>query len=161
MPILTAIELDRPVKDMAHWGKKGMRWGIRNGVKTGSTTSDPGGASAKKPTKSKTDKDESSTPSKSGGSSSTPVAIKPVAKKAALMSDTELRAAINRIQMERQYTDLVTPKTVAKGKSAVRQILEESAKTQAKAYATKYLGVGIEMAIKSATKGAVAPKHRK
>lgn len=54
-------------------------------------------------------------------------------RKASTMSDTELRAAINRIEMERKYASLT-----AKQKSAGRKFVEDVLANAAKQTATKY-----------------------
>lgn len=59
------------------------------------------------------------------------------------MSDSELRARNNRLQMERQYADL-TKKRSSAAKKFVAGILVASATTVATAYATKYMKKGAE-----------------
>lgn len=54
-------------------------------------------------------------------------------RKASTMSDAELRAAINRIEMERKYASLT-----AKQKSAGRKFAEDVLANAAKQTATKY-----------------------
>ena len=74
------------------------------------------------------------------------------------MSDSELREAINRIEMERKYERLITPNTpqkVSEGKKFVMDILKESGKnvgTQAGVY---IMGTAIN---KIAKKEIVNPK---
>lgn len=82
------------------------------------------------------------------------------------MSDTDLRAKINRIQMEKQYIDLVAPlpKTSAKAENFAQKILKDTAKQVAQEQAKKYAAKGAELVISGAiakTTGVRAPKHRK
>ena len=82
------------------------------------------------------------------------------------MTDTELRAKINRIQMEKQYVDLIapTPKISSKSETFVKKILADTAKQVAQEQAKKYASKGAEMVISGAiskTTGVRAPKHRK
>lgn len=66
------------------------------------------------------------------------------------LSDSELRTKINRIQMERQYVDLVAPKHVSAGKKMVKEVLANSVKSTAQTYTTKYMTKGVDYLIKKA-----------
>lgn len=114
--------------ELQHWGIKGMKWGIRRYQnKDGSLT--PEG---------KKRYDDATNSSKDDISK---------------MTDDEIRKKINRIQLEKQYRDLMKPqeqKRVNSGKVFVQDVLRTSGKniaTQLVTYAmgtavNKYLGKG-------------------
>lgn len=83
---------------LAHYGIKGMKWGIR---RTEAQLARARGSSL------------SATKKASSKSSS-----KPKTKSISEMSDEELRARVNRIRLENDYKSL-TPKQVSKGKKFV------------------------------------------
>lgn len=75
------------------------------------------------------------------------------------MSDKELRARINRLQMERQYEQLTaTPKQTNAGAKFVKDILINAGKQTLTNYTAKYMAKGvdklIEKAIEQATSGS-------
>lgn len=121
---------------LAHYGKKGMRWGVRKSrVSAGSSAP----SSSSKPAPSKqgdmgkipaSAKDKSGRIKKGGGP-------KDITDKPKQISDEELRARINRINMEQQYAKLTTPApTQSKGAKAAKivgDILLDVGKQQAKA----------------------------
>lgn len=59
------------------------------------------------------------------------------------MSDSELRQKINRLQMEKQYTQLTNEK-ISKGKKFIAGILVGSATSVASSYTNKYMKKGIQ-----------------
>jgi hypothetical protein len=125
--------------ELYHWGVKGMRWGVRRYQnKDGSLT--PAG---KKRYDSDADIHEDHT-------KASPKSVKS-------MSDKELREAINRIQMERQYAQL-TSKEKSVGRKFVESLLTESGKEIAKSYITKYAKKGIELGISELVKKAKSQK---
>lgn len=68
------------------------------------------------------------------------------------MSDEELRKRINRIQMERQYTQL-TAKDKSSGRKMVEDILVNSAKQTATNYVSKTMSKGIDEILKKKKAG--------
>ena len=70
--------------ELYHWGIKGMKWGVRRYQ----------------------NKDGTLTPAGTDGSEKPDYAPKASKKKAGDYTDEELRAQINRMQMEKQYRDL-------------------------------------------------------
>lgn len=119
----------------AHYGKKGMKWGIR--------------------------KDRSSGGSRS---SSSPSNTKPKAETAKLrntfsakpqnrrMTDQELRNRINRLDMERRYKELTAP--TPKADRFVKKLLVESGQSAARQLANRAVTVGVQLAIESVAKQA-------
>ena len=108
---------------LAHYGVKGMHWGVRREGTRGST---PPSARAPKsqsllPGKKKAkaaDHDEEDSPKRP-------------------MTEAELRSAINRIKLEREYANLMAPPP--KEKSEMRKIAEAVVKDSVKAAGTKVL----------------------
>lgn len=119
--------------ELQHWGIKGMKWGIRRYQnKDGSLT--PAG----KKRYSEEDASEDYTKAHS-------------AKSVKSMSDKELRDRINRLQMEKQYSQL-TKKEKTFGSKLVQDVLVNAAKQTASSYVSKYMNKGIDTLIKKAMK---------
>lgn len=95
---------------IAHFGVKGMRWGVRKATTRGSTP----------PSKRK--------PKEEGG------AEKRQSLDMHAMSDTELRNAINRIKLQREYAQLTAPppKEKSRGRQVVENIVYGSAEAAGK-----------------------------
>ena len=68
------------------------------------------------------------------------------------MSDAELRARLNRLQMERQYRELTTSRNLSKGRKFVTEILTNATKQTATNYVSKYMSKGIDKTISRVTK---------
>jgi hypothetical protein len=102
--------------DLAHAGVKGMRWGVRK------------------------DRSENGTPRLSRKD-----AAKAKKEEVKGLSDDELRRRINRIQMEKQYSQLTTPQT-SKGKQIAQEIILNTGKQ----LASEYLKNSVKTAISGA-----------
>jgi hypothetical protein len=63
------------------------------------------------------------------------------------MSDDDLRKAIGRIQMEKQYAQL-TAKEKSVGRKLAEEVLLGAGKQVATTYAAKYMGQGVEALLK-------------
>ena len=105
---------------LQHWGIKGMKWGIRRYQ----------------------NKDGSLTPAgkKRYSDSSTSVNV------TSSLTDDELRKKINRLQLEKQYRDLMKPAEQKKrnaGKEFVQDVLKNSGKNIATQLATYALGEAV------------------
>ena len=137
--------VDADKATLEHWGIKGMKWGIRRFQnKDGSLTaagrkrysdSAEGGKSTSASNKSKSSsssgKSRGKTSSSSKSSSSSEEKEDPVIKKKpSEMTDAELNAAINRMQLEKRYTDLLPkePAPTPKQKSAVSRFISGAMK---------------------------------
>lgn len=68
------------------------------------------------------------------------------------LSDKELRARINRLQMEKQYAQL-TARETSGGKKFVKDVLTNAAKQTATQYAARYMAKGVDKAIERALAG--------
>jgi hypothetical protein len=104
-----------PDNFLEHYGKKGMKWGVR--------------------------KDRKSGKGKSAGQT------------AKTLSDKELKKRVKRLNMEKQYTDLVKTEasSMAKGKSIVTDMLVSAGKQKAQSLTTsavsKVVDIGIAAAV--------------
>ena len=113
-----------------HFGVKGMRWGVRrdrSSVKTASKTPEKTGTG-----KASTAEKPASKTASAPKSTAAAAPAKPAVKE---LSDAELRAAIDRLNMEKQYSQLTaTPAATRKqneGKRVVKEILLNVAKQSA------------------------------
>lgn len=119
--------LDEPF--LAHYGKKGMKWGVRKSVSTSS-----GSTSAKAVAKKTETGDTGPIYTSKGGRI---IKVDPATGKATStkLTDDELRQAISRIDMERKYATLTAaaPSKKAQAAKIVGDVLLDVAKQQAKA----------------------------
>lgn len=126
---------------IAHYGVKGMKWGVRKQRPT-SSGKRKGKTNAQRIYERITKKKESPAKPKPAVSSRK--------KRASEMSDEELRSVINRMQMERTYAQL-TSKEVSKGRKFVNDVLYNSAKATATTYTTKAMTKAIEKLLKNSS----------
>ena len=110
---------------LAHVGVIGMKWGVRKAKGSSSSKSSNTNKSTEKQKK----------------------------KKAEEMSDDELRTAISRIQMEKQYKALTTQETSA-GKKFVSEVLTTAGKQVATAYAAKLMSQKLDSMMSPKSKQA-------
>ena len=107
---------------LQHHGILGQRWGVRR-TESQLARGSKGGSSLKRASTKETEK-----------------------SKVKSMSDAELRQKINRIQMERQYSQL-SKKDISAGQKFVSDVLMTAAKQTATNYVSKYMTKGIDMLI--------------
>lgn len=137
--------IDADKATLEHWGIKGMKWGIRRfqnpdgsltaaGRKRYSDSAEGGkstSASNKSKSSSSSGKSSGKSSSSSKSSNSSEEKEDPVIKKKpSEMTDAELNAAINRMQLEKRYTDLLPkePAPTPKQKSAVSRFISSAMK---------------------------------
>ena len=137
---------------LKHHGIKGQKWGVRrfqnkdgtltklgkNRLGVGEKEAEKRGSKGRdKESKKKHEKEETKAPSK---------------KSVSEMSDSELREAVSRLELERRYSDLSKPENKAKisrGKAFVMDVLESSAKNIAKQAVTNALGTALNKIVGS------------
>lgn len=121
---------------LVHYGIKGMRWGIRR------TEAQLVRARGELPSQQKVANKPGGLFSKKKKTTAKKEEPKKTEKKISEMSDEELRAKINRLQLEKQYRDL-SPKQVSKGRAFyeknIAPALNETIKNIAKDYTNKKL----------------------
>ena len=115
---------DKTEDFLTHYGILGMKWGVRKA----------GGSSSSK----------SSNRNKSTGTQK---------KSVENMSDDELRTAISRIQMEKQYKSLTAKETSA-GKKFASEVLSSAGKQVATAYTAKLMTQKLDSIMSAKSKKA-------
>lgn len=129
--ILVANGIKPEENHLSQYGVRGMKWGIHK--RRGSTPSSPSQPKAKsKPAKQAPTKVHNSFKNK------------PQNRR---MSDAELRNRLNRLQMEKQYKELTTS---PKGKSFVKEVLQDTGKQVARQALQTAGKVALQMALESA-----------
>ena len=128
-------------EELYHWGIKGMKWGVRRYQNNDGTLTSEG----KKRKQSKIDKiDKKSKRENWSDDAKTAAEIK--TKNIKQMSNAELRKINERIQLEKQYSQL-TKKETSKGRKLVNELVAGAAKDTAKSYISKYMKKGIDSGI--------------
>lgn len=138
--------------ELYHYGRKGMKWGqhIFGKVKTGAKK-----AGKKTAELAKSGYEKASTAYKSHQSAKKAKAeAKEAAKRAKItdwkkLTDDELKARINRLDMERQYKELLKksePDYVSSGKKVLTNILESSVQNIGSQTVTYLMGRGVNTA---------------
>lgn len=111
--------------NLIHFGRKGMKWGTR---KAGT------GAPSRR----------------SKGSGSKGKSQKPHPTKH--MSNDELRKVIDRMKLDKQYSEMSAPKT-SEGKKFAKSVMESSGKTAVAAVVSTAVGIAIAKAVKKPPSG--------
>lgn len=117
---------------LKHHGILGMRWGVRRFQNKDGTLTPTGRKRQEKETKAAVKESRESKNVKS-------------------MSDTELRTVINRLQMEKQYSQL-TSKERSAGAKFVTNVLTEAAKQTVSKYVSRYMTKGVDAIIETVLK---------
>ena len=113
-----------------HHGTLGMKWGVRRAqVKLSKTN----GSSKKSPSSEEVHEDYTKSHATNSVES---------------MSDNELRNRLNRLQMEKQYTQL-TQKEKSAGVKFVTNVLVGAAQQTASKYVSQYMTKGVDTLIKT------------
>ena len=127
------VSQERADSFFTHHGILGMRWGIR---RTQAQLARNGGRLKKGSSKKEDHEDYKKAH---------------VSKRVKSMSDVELRDRINRLQMEKQYTQL-THKEKSAGAKFVTNILIGAAQQTASKYVSQYMSQGVDALIKTVMK---------
>lgn len=125
--------------ELVHYGILGMKWGVR---RTPEQLARARGSSKKTDSQS-TKKKTSSKTAKKSSSKSTEAEKK---KTTSEMTDEELRAKINRLELEKRYKDLaktVSPPKSTKGKDFVLRVIERSGENIATQLTTDLMGKAV------------------
>lgn len=126
---------------IVHYGVKGMKWGVRKQRPT---------SSGKRKGKTNARRIYEKIAGKKEASKKQTQSTTPRRKRASEMSDDELRKVINRMQMERTYSQL-TQKEITKGRKFVNEVLYNSAKATATTYTTKAMTKAIEKLLRNSS----------
>lgn len=125
-------------KELYHYGVPGMRWGVRKAINSHSIKQLKGAEDIAKGTSSAFD-----SASRIAGKAGNNRPSKKVRKELSSMSDQELRAKINRMNMEQQYANL-NPSRTSKGAAFARSTLEVAGSVAAIAGSAVTIAIGIK-----------------
>ena len=146
--ILVANGIKPEENHLSQYGVRGMKWGVR---KRRSASVDKQKPKPKPSTTAKESRQVQRTSDRSrGAGKANSFAQKPQNRR---MSDAELRSRLNRLQMEKQYRELTTS---PKGKSFVKEVMQDTGKHVARQVVKTAANVALEMAITSLAKDAKA-----
>ena len=133
-------EYDSP-NELYHHGILGMKWGIRRFQNKDGTLTSAGRKRLKQNSEDSSDS-QKNTKTESGSSSSNSKSSTSTKKSVKDMSDAELQAAINRLNLETRYSELTKSDSPSKNNSRAKKfitdVLEQSGKNIA-TQATTYL----------------------
>lgn len=132
---------------LAHYGVKGMKWGVRKKYVPHPRKSN-GKTNARRIYE--------NFKQKKANKSTQAVNPKPAKRSVRDMSDDELRSAINRMQMERTYAQL-TAKEVSKGKKFVNEVVYGAAKSVAQEQVKELMKKAIKKASNSGSSSGGGP----
>ena len=136
--------------EIYHTGVLGMKWGVRR------SSSSSGSSSSKKVSNTKTVKTKTPVKPKSVDDTKDSKQNAPKAqnkKSVKDMTDEELKAKINRLDLEKRYSELesqMNQKKASKGKAFVSSVIEQSAKNIATQATTYVIGKAVNKALANA-----------
>ena len=144
--ILVANGIKPEENHLSQYGVRGMKWGVRKRRSASVDKQKP-----KPSTTAKESRQVQRTSDRSrGAGKANSLAQRPQNRR---MSDAELRNRLNRLQMEKQYRELTTS---PKGKSFVKEVLQDTGKQVARQVVKTAANVALEMAVTSLAKDAKA-----
>lgn len=129
--------------ELAHWGIKGMRWGVRRFQnKDGSLTK----AGRKRYETDSSDEGEKNTTTPDGGSStSSATAAKSKPKKVKAMTDEEIKERLARLKLEKEYRDTLQG-SKSKGKKFAEDVMEQIGRNTLTNVGTQIVNSGLTFA---------------
>lgn len=131
--------------ELTHHGIRGMRWGIRRYQNKDGTLTNAGRKRA-----AKLEDEYSKITGHKPGESSIKSTSSSRKKKISEMSNEEIQAKIDRINLERRYSELMSgssKKQQSKGKEFIKDVFESSAKNIAKQTATYLIGDAVNKSL--------------
>lgn len=141
--------MNQEVKDfIAHYGVKGMRWGVRNERGEGVRKLTKPGRRNKDPKKREVQDLAKETESQSAPRTLDQTRTNPAARyNARDLSDVEMKAIVNRMQLDKQYQQLLAESAPKKKKSKGMQIASEVLMNVGKQQATNLLNKAVDKQI--------------
>ena len=148
-------------KVLSHYGRPGMKWGIRRTKKQLGAERDA--AKSEKKALKKANK-FAKKQLKAGDKAGTKAGK--IKKQARKMSDEDLKTAVDRLQMEKKYSELTstqnkkTKTRIQRGKAEMANIAKRSASSAVQAHTTNIMKQALTAGIKKTNKNYVPPKNK-